>query len=97
MTETPIYKGVSRFSDLPSHLPSLLPSDLPSHLPSESTQEATIASCRDHSLTQVGTVEGVLDGTSTGGVSETPPVLKPLCTKAFQKKTGGWEVISCNE
>ena len=47
MTETPIYKGVSRFSDLPSHLPSHLPSDLPSHLPSESTQEATIASCRE--------------------------------------------------
>ena len=28
----------------------------------------------------------------TGGIFATPPVPQCLCTKAFQKKTGGWEV-----
>ena len=32
------------------------------------------------------------DGRSTGGLSNRPPVPKPLSTKAFQEKTGGWEV-----
>ena len=32
------------------------------------------------------------DGRSTGGLSNTPPVPKPLSTKAFQEKTGGREV-----
>jgi hypothetical protein len=32
------------------------------------------------------------DGRSTGGLSNRPPVLKPLSTKVFQKKTGGGEV-----
>ena len=36
--------------------------------------------------------EGGLDGRSTGGLGGRPPVLKPLSTKVFQKKTGGWEV-----
>ena len=36
--------------------------------------------------------EGSLDGRSTGGLSNRPPVLKPLSTKAFQKRTGGGEV-----
>ena len=31
-------------------------------------------------------------GRSTGGVSTTPPVPQTLFTKAFQDKTGGWEV-----
>ena len=35
---------------------------------------------------------GGLDGRSTGGLGGRPPVLKPLSTKVFQKKTGGWEV-----
>ena len=34
-----------------------------------------------------------VDGRSTGGASQKPPVSKPLSTKAFQEKTGGWEVI----
>ena len=34
------------------------------------------------------------NGRSTGGLSNRPPVLKPLSTKAFQKKTGGREVKS---
>jgi hypothetical protein len=28
----------------------------------------------------------------TGGLSEASPVAQTLCTKAFQEKTGGWEV-----
>ena len=28
----------------------------------------------------------------TGGLAQIPPVQEPLCTKAFPKKTGGWEV-----
>ena len=37
-------------------------------------------------------MRGGLDGRSTGGLSGRPPVPKPLSTKGFQKKTGGWEV-----
>ena len=42
--------------------------------------------------------EGSLDGRSMGGLSNKPPVLKPLSTKAFQKRTGGGEVkiIACS-
>ena len=36
--------------------------------------------------------EGSLDGRSTGGLSNRSPVLKPLSTKVFRKKTGGGEV-----
>ena len=32
------------------------------------------------------------DGRLTGGLFAIPPVPKPLCTKAFQKNTGGCEV-----
>ena len=33
-----------------------------------------------------------VDRRSTGGLKGRPPVSKPLSTKAFQEKTGGWEV-----
>ena len=38
--------------------------------------------------------EGSLDGRSTGGLSNRPPVPKPLSTKVFSEKTGGGEVKS---
>jgi hypothetical protein len=38
-----------------------------------------------------------LDGRSTGGVINRPPVLKPLSAKVFRKKTGGGEVKSISK
>ena len=78
--ETPLYKGILEFSSLPWSLPYL--SYIPPVISPICLQCVSLASW----IGCEGRREGY--GRVMGGIENISPVLKPLCTKAFQKITG---------